>query len=334
MEKINININRLPWLDVSRGIVFLMVIYSHLEYCDPCIMRFFSPVFLTTFFFVSGYLFKSGFTFWKVFEQRTRTLLVPFLILGFSLILLSHIVTTKDVTLTWTDSIKGLLFQNGQNELLWFIAALYLYSLVFYWIERMSGKYILWVSLALFVINWLCFYSFYVVSIPWHIDKLGFGCAYMGLGKWFRNYENKFSFFLKFKYCLMVFVVYVLFIIWIDKSISFYGSKYLIDSLFITLIGLFLIIFLSKKINFHSRFLSFVGANTLLYFAFHGKVYAVLQVLTDKLFVNGYFFHSVFMDDIIGFVIVLIDALLLIPVALLVNQYFPWVLGKGWSFYK
>lgn len=74
---------RINWLDTSRGLAFLMVIYYHLatrEYGG--IVPFFSPVFLTTFFFVSGYLTKSGLSFGKVFEQRTRTLFVPLLIFG------------------------------------------------------------------------------------------------------------------------------------------------------------------------------------------------------------------------------------------------------------
>lgn len=73
---------RLKWLDIARGLAFLMVIYSHLKYKDDMVMRYFSPVFLTMFFFVSGYLFKENCTFSKVLEQRTRTLLLPFLTLG------------------------------------------------------------------------------------------------------------------------------------------------------------------------------------------------------------------------------------------------------------
>lgn len=45
-------------------------------------MRYFSPVFLTMFFFVSGYLFKENCSFSFVLEQRTRTILLPFLTLG------------------------------------------------------------------------------------------------------------------------------------------------------------------------------------------------------------------------------------------------------------
>lgn len=51
---------RINWVDVSRGLAFLMVIYYHLPMMDSGVMNFFQPVFLTTFFFISGYLFKGG----------------------------------------------------------------------------------------------------------------------------------------------------------------------------------------------------------------------------------------------------------------------------------
>ena len=75
---------RIKWLDTSRGLAFLMVIYYHLSTRSVGgIVPYFSPIFLTTFFFVSGYLTTSGILFKKVFEQRTRTLLFPLVFFGF-----------------------------------------------------------------------------------------------------------------------------------------------------------------------------------------------------------------------------------------------------------
>ena len=75
---------RIKWLDTSRGLAFLMVIYYHLSTRSAGgIVPYFSPIFLTTFFFVSGYLTTSGILFKKVFEQRTRTLLFPLVFFGF-----------------------------------------------------------------------------------------------------------------------------------------------------------------------------------------------------------------------------------------------------------
>lgn len=152
---------RINWIDVSRGIAFLMVIYSHLQYCNSSLMHYFSPIFLTTFFFVSGYLFKEGCSFKQVFEQRTRTLLLPFLILGVCMIALNQVITYNE-PVPFVDRIKGLLLQNGHNQLLWFIAALYVYSLAFYWVERWARtiKGLLIFAIALFIAN--VAYSFWL----------------------------------------------------------------------------------------------------------------------------------------------------------------------------
>lgn len=100
---------RINWLDISRGLAFLMVIYSHLEFCNDSVMRYFSPVYLTTFFFVSGYLFKENCSFSKVFEQRTRTLLLPFLALGMIMIGMNQVLSFHEHIPFW-DRVKGLLY--------------------------------------------------------------------------------------------------------------------------------------------------------------------------------------------------------------------------------
>lgn len=122
--------SRLLWIDISRGIAFLMVIYSHIPTCTESIMHFFTPIFLTTFFFVSGYLFKSGQNFSLVFEQRLRMLFVPFIILGTIMIFMSQIITFNDAV-DLKSAFVGLLSQNGENEILWFIGALFIIASYF-----------------------------------------------------------------------------------------------------------------------------------------------------------------------------------------------------------
>ena len=326
---------RLNWIDVSRGIAFLMVIYSHLEYKNDFLMHFFSPVFLTTFFFVSGYLYKEGCSFKQVLEQRTRTLLLPLFILGYGLIVLNQIVTFNEA-IPLIDRIKGLLYQNGQNQLLWFIAALYMYSLLFYWVEYWSKtiKKLLVVSLALFVLN--VAYSIWLdgPQIPWHVASAGFGCFYMGLGKAYKQYERKIDALMLRKILLLCLAMYITILCFYHESISFGGSKYILDSLLITSLGLLICVYTSKWILNYNRFLLFVGANTLFYFAFHGKVYSLLQIVIERLFVMGGIEHSFILDICIGLFITFLDALILIPFAMFVNKYIPQVLGKGFKLWK
>lgn len=327
------NKERVKWLDVSRGLAFLMVIYSHLEFKDETIMRYFSPVFLTTFFFVSGYLFKSGKSFGKVFEQRTRTLLLPFLSLGLIMILLSQLLTFNE-HVPFVDEVKGLLFQNGTNQLLWFVAALYVYSIIFYWIDHFSSTTgrLLAVSFILFFANRLL--QPYLPNIPWHINSMGFACFYMGLGKVFRDKENVLSKWFDNRWVVVSsLIVYVLFISVFNIRVSFSGSRILIDALAITLTGIVVMVYVSKHLFQNSRLLLFVGANTLFYFAFHGKGYSLLQTVCHKV-VPEDILTMVCFRNAAAFMIVMLDSLILILPAVFVNKYCPFLLGKGFKLWK
>jgi len=325
---------RILWLDVSRGIAFLMVIYSHLEYCNDSMMRYFTPVFLTTFFFVSGYLFKEKCSFGKVFEQRTRTLLLPFLALGMIMILMGQVLTFHD-EVSFADSVKGLLLQNGKNQLLWFVAALYVYSVIFYWVERFSknATVLLVVSTALFVLNW-GYSRLQLPSVPWHVSTFGYACFYMGVGKWYKEKEAAMNRYIDNKWVVMTaFVLYVLLISLFDLHISFFGSEWLIDAFVVTLLGLIVMLYISKHILQNSRFLLFVGANTLFYFAFYGKVFSLLQAVCHKLLSEELLSVSA-MQDGLGLAITFLDALILILPAIFVNRYCPFLLGKGFKLWK
>lgn len=323
---------RLKWLDISRGIAFLMVIYSHLQYKEDMIMRYFSPMFLTMFFFVSGYLFKEKCSFSKVFEQRTRTLFLPFLILGLIMIGLSHILTFNQ-HVSIVDEIEGLLYQNGQNQILWFIAALYIYSIIFYWVERFtkSNEMLLGVCFILFILN--AIYSYWLDGpfIPWHITAAGYACFYMALGKFYKYNEDKIDKLFNNKKVFVIAVIYVGFISLTNISCSFRGSKYIIDSLLLSIMSLIIGVAISKCYFQNSRFLLFVGANTLFYFAFHGKVYSLLQTLAGKILDGISFSQPFLLNTIVGGLITFLDAMILIIPALIVNKYFPYILGKGFK---
>lgn len=328
-------LKRIGWLDVSRGIAFLMVIYSHLHYCDSSIMRFFSPMFLTTFFLVSGYLFKEKQSFLFVLENRTRTLLLPFIILGMIMIILSQILSFNE-HVPFTDSVKGLLLQNGHNQILWFIAALYIYSIIFYWVEFCfsSINKLLIAGIILFVLNAILKYWFMLPSIPWHIDVAGFACFYMALGKFYKHYENKIDKIVSNKILILLLIIYVLSIWLFNLKFSFYGSRYIIDSLIITIIGLTLCVYISKRFLQNNKFLLFVGSNTLFYFAFHGKVYSLLQTITSKVLPTYIIGQNHLSDFGIAICIVLLDAIILIIPMMIVNKYFPQILGKGFKLWK
>ena len=311
-----------------------MVIYSHLEYCNDSIMKYFTPVFLTTFFFVSGYLFKEQCSFSKVLEQRTRTLLLPFLSLGMIMILLSQVLTFNE-KVPFVDEVKGLLLQNGENQILWFIAALYVYSVGFYWIERWSGSTsrLLLVCALLFILNGT-YLKMGLPKIPWHIEAFGYACFYMGLGKWYKENEQRVNRVIDNKWMVSAaFVLYVSIITVTDLHVSFGSGRWIVDAWSVTIPGLMVMLYISKHVLQNSCFLLFVGANTLFYFAFHGKVYSLLQtvchkaIAPDRLAPDG-------AQLAVAVCIVALDALILILPAMFVNKYGSCLLGKGFKLWK
>ena len=326
--------NRIPWLDVSRGLAFLMVIYSHLDFCNDTIMRYFSPVFLTTFFFVSGYLFKEGYSFSKVLEQRTRTLFLPFLQLGLIMIVMSQIMTFKE-KVPFFDHVVGLLSQNGENQLLWFVAALYVYSIIFFWIEKIShgATGLLIISFLLFLLNRLAI-EMGLPRIPWHLASFGYACFYMGLGKYYKEKEDVINRIIDNKWFVLLMAIwYVLIISIFDLRISYAGGKFVFDAWCLTIPGLVVMIFLSRRLLQNNRLLLFVGANSLFYFAFHGKIFSVLQAICYKVVPES--MSAIFgFYDLIAFIIVIFDALILIIPAMFVNRYCPFLLGKGFKLWK
>ena len=261
---------RLKWIDTARGIAFLMVIYCHIDYCNSSILRFCLPILLTTFFFVSGYLYKEK-SFLFILEQRTRGLLLPFLILGSIMILMSQIISLKNNSLV--ELIRGFFFQYGDNQTLWFIAALYVYSLFFFWIEKLT---IYWnalvVALILFIGNCAYLYWWNGFELPWHLSTIGFGCFYMLIGKLYKKHEKQIDDYMNKKLLALIVVLYILLIIILNRGFNFRGSPYVGDSLIVTILGLIVCIYISKYYLFNNRLLCFIGTNSLFYFAFHGKV--------------------------------------------------------------
>lgn len=323
--------NRLLWIDFSRGLAFIMVIYSHIPTCDSGIMVFFSPIFLTTFFFVSGYLFKTGQSFSFVLEQRLRTLLIPFLILGLILIGMSSVFSFNE-PISLKEALKGLLIQNGENEILWFIGALFIYSIFFYFIDKLctSPLSLIIVAVLLFIINAVTFYWIKLGGLPWHLSFLGFAIFYMALGRLYRAYETKIDKYITKPVLILCGILYLGLIFTLKSYISFFGSKWIWDSMLITLCGLILIISISKKFGHLSKLLLFVGTNSLFYFAFHGKAYSLIFSMLSKFYPQW-----IEMNDIlISLTVVIVDALILIIPARLTNKYLPFILGRGYKLWK
>ena len=327
---------RYIWLDFIRGLAFLMVIYSHLDNQHGLLNIYIHPVFLTTFFFVSGYLTKAEVSFSVTLEQRTRTLLIPFLILESSMILISQVHSFNAENIGLVDSFKELLFQNTAHphiNTMWFIPSLFVYSLVFHFLLKICNedvKLLIIMALACFLFNWIYLYHFKSISLPLAVGLTGFACFYMCCGRLYKLKENRIDTLLNRKIFILAVSVYLTTILLTQVDCNFYGSPYMVDALLLSLCGLYIMIYIGKHMR--NRFIEYVGANTLLYFAFHGKAMSFVSWLASKLFDISAF--PVFYKETVLIVYTIVTALLIIIPTILVNKYCPQILGRGFKLYN
>lgn len=327
--------NRLEWVDHARGIAFLMVIYSHLQYRNDIVRVYFSPIFLTTFFFISGYLFNIKYSFIEIFEQRFRTLLIPFFFYGVINLLLSQILTFSKHPSMLAGLADFLIQVRGRNDGLWFIACLFICTFPFYFIVKhiKLTKLFLGSVGCLFVLNNMAG----LPSLPWHLQLICPAIFYMSLGYSYRLYEDKFEFINSRKMIFFTLLFYIIFTSLLYKitgrSVSFTSTKWVLDGWIITITGILLCILIAKNDCKVGQLLAFVGSNSLLYFALHGNVYPALQFLTEKVLLFASIKHNPVLDLSIGFVMMLLVAIILIIPIKLINKYLPWTTGKGFSFF-
>lgn len=333
---------RIAWLDTVRGLAFISVIYVHISlFCSDIMAVYTDPYFLTVFFFVSGYLCKNENSFTKVLEQRTRTLFVPQLLFGIFTITLQQLYTTQSDVLPLGEYILQLFWhcteRTGGHHGLWFVAALYAFSLVFYWLRRFckDAQKLFVVCTTLFILN--CLYAFYFKGprLPWYLHEVGFGCFYMSLGviykesleSWIDRHSNKLI-------LLIVTAVYVSLIFLYGKSISYSGSPLIIDAFVITLTGIYVCVYWCKYCFYKYSFLNYIGSNSLLYFGFHRKILVVVTMVFAKMYAMSNINHSLVLDEVCHWLDTFIIAGLTMIPTYIVVKYFPWVTGKGYKLWN
>lgn len=338
---------RIEWLDISKYFFIMVVILEHLEAGADELSCLVVPFALPGFLFASGYTHKAGQKFKSFASKKIRTLFVPWFILSIFDICLSNLVSFGEHSGFLYELGWNMLQIRGKHDQLWFVAALFTAYFPFYffieWYNRKSAKNThrteLFLGLSLVIFSLGITYSRYMnpallpwgtSSLPWHIDYafraiFFMTCGYMFKEKYERTYDtlNKYSrafFFV----ILHTIIVYAPYFVEIPSGIFSF-----LANLVTPVLGVFAIISISKLIR-ANKYLLYVGQNTLLYFAFHGKVYGAIEGVL-RLFFGGLYsdiLASKASSIIFAILFTIIVSLILIIPSYIVNRWFPFILGK------
>lgn len=224
---------RIVWVDVVKYICILMVMLSHLEARTDVWQAFYTPFFLSAFFFVSGYVYKPKDGFKQFLYKKFRQLFIPWLVFSVFDLLLSQILSFNEhesllIELTW-----NFLQIRGHGDGVWFVAALFVAFIPFYffikWYEARSEKIvggynkcavailIAWILSLISVLYSRLLpdgvFPWGSTALPWHIEYIYQAMFYMILGYIFKQkFELKLDKWNGGAVCLMLCLSYLLFV--------------------------------------------------------------------------------------------------------------------------
>lgn len=145
------------------------------------------------------------------------------------------------------------------------------------------------------------------------------------------NIEAEFDKYNTLKLRIVASIVYLLLVF-----VPFFGKikiPMVVDSLYqylTSIIGIAALILIAKVVR-PNNYINYVGQNTLIYFALHGKVYSIIQTLLKKFAVVFYsvVLNSVAISSVFCLGLSLILSVILIIPAYIINRCFPFIVGRS-----
>lgn len=168
-------------------------------------------------------------------------------------------------------------------------------------------------------------------ALPWHIEYMFQAMFYMVLGYMFRHqFEAWFDRRNTRKVRITICTIYLVlvFVSYLIKT----NMPVMIDILYdyvSSILGIIAVVLVAKVMK-SGRYVSFVGRNTLIYFALHGKVYSVIQTMLKR-FAGGFYYTvlgNVAASSVFCLIFSLVISVVLIIPAYIINRWFPFIIGK------
>lgn len=282
---------------------------------------------------MSGYVYRQPDNFKEHLIKKIKGLFFPWLIFSNFNIALSAIISLKGERNLLSEVYWNFLQIRGEGDGLWFVAALFVAFIPFYFVIRyMKTQTAIVAAIILSLMSVL--YSQMMnpallpwgsSALPWHIEYIFQAMLWMVLGYYFKvSGERIFDRWNTFCNRCAISVIYICLILL--PSANNTGIE-IIRGYVQSIIGIALIIGICKICK-KNWYVNYVGANTLILFALHGKVYAVLEFIFGKFPVYERILNNLILSSVFAIIMGLFLSVLLIIPAFIINRYFPWTLGR------
>lgn len=337
---------RIEWVDIVKYICIIFVMVHHLEGGSEVLYTFYASFFLKAFFFTAGYVYRHTNDFKGFFIKKVKGLFVPWLIFSILNILLSQVLSFNEHGDLLTELGWNMLQIRNHGDGIWFVAALFVTFIPFYFMIKWSDDasknrgitaivicfFLSFGSLAYTKLMNPTLLPWNGAELPWHLEYIFQAMLFMVLGYYFRKeFEAKFDKYNTKVNRICLAVVYLA-LIYLPHA---FGIEFpvIIDMIYQyvrELAGVLLIVAVCKVMK-TNRYISYVGQNTLIYFALHGKVLSIIQTVLWKV-VPGFYaavLGNAISANILVIVLSLVMSVLLIIPAWIINNFFPFIVGRN-----
>lgn len=337
------NVNRIPYIDVFRGLLMLLVVLGHsIGNTDDIMNKVILSFHMPAFFMLSGMCFHpktSNYNSLLLLKKKSKGLLWPYITFSLISVLLYWLLlagTSKDKGVTVAETLIGILWNDGQYGTIvtggfWFI-----YDLIWITIIHVLAKNINRnIQIALATISFVSLYL-YKADFYFSVEIMRISAGYMFflLGDLLvaNKAEEKIEKMIRggYLYLLLSIIFMAITIVTClnNDSILMYANRYGCILLFLlsSLCGSASIYLLSRYIATND-FIEFVGRNTIPILQMHFFVLMITHVLWHK--VAPHANNMEFPTYLLHFMIAVVACSLY---AKAINKYFPWMLR--WNYKK
>lgn len=325
---------RIEYIDILKGIGIILVVLGHVT-LNKDLYHFIYAFHMPLFFIVSGMFLhdKQGFI-----RKQAKSLLIPYLSFGLLTFVYWWLVESHFRELPASETIWGqfinLFFPTGTqhcNVVLWFLPCLFLACVMGNYLNRWITSKPIKISQISLIVCLICTVGFIHGNCPYHIGQAIQALPYICIGNLLGggNLLNNNVLVTHGTKAILLFGLLGLSIVYISgvtcnmQSSSFSPCYPL--SFIIALLGFISVYIIAFGIQ-KNRVLSWLGINSLAIMLMHEpvkriviKVYSIIIKMPVD---------TIRESVLQSLIITTLTMLILIPIILLTNKYFPFLLGK------
>lgn len=337
---------RIKSIDIAKGIGILLIIIGHVS--ENNYINFFTYSFdVPLFFFLSGYLYKNTLQPMVYIKKKVGKILVPYIMFGLISYLYWVLIerNLRNQTVSPIDALINLFIaQPGENSYifnvaLWFLPCLFITDILFYFLKRKLKKDKI---LAVFVISFSTIGYIYTkldfIRLPLCIDISFMAIVFYFLGyMWKNKWEVIFKEKVK-KYLLNIIIVGICMILTIIVSQINHGMNMFEGNynnyflMYLCAIAGTLMVYLISKIISQNKILEFLGRNSLIIMCIHEPIKRIVIEVIHR--ISNIQVDILRMNAIFIILITICIILVMLPIILVINKFFPLLIGKNSNIYK